>query len=247
MRVLFEMKKSDARKIAEEELLSRKADGGSFLRQVILGGQDGLVNVLGVLLGVATATGDARVIIIAGLAATFAESISMAAVAYASSRAAQDYYQKQLETEEREILEKPEVEREEIRLIYARKGFRARQLDEIVRKITSNKAVWLNVMMEEELGLSESKDVNPVNDAIVVGGSALAGSFIPLLPFFFLPVSTSVVVSPIVSAVVLFAGGVFKARLTVGNWLKSGLEMAGVGLLAAFAGYAVGALLGARI
>ncbi|QQG40129.1 MAG: VIT1/CCC1 transporter family protein [Candidatus Aenigmatarchaeota archaeon] len=65
---------------------------GSNLRDIILGGQDGLVNVLGVILAVASATHDTRVVIIAGLAATFAESISMAAVGYTSSKAAKEYY-----------------------------------------------------------------------------------------------------------------------------------------------------------
>ena len=58
---------------------------GSTLSDVILGGQDGLVNVLGVILGVAAATGDAYIVMVAGLAATFAESVSMGAVAYTST------------------------------------------------------------------------------------------------------------------------------------------------------------------
>jgi len=55
------------------------------LRDIILGGQDGLVNVLGIVLGVAAASGNSRIVLVAGLAATFAESFSMAAVAYTSS------------------------------------------------------------------------------------------------------------------------------------------------------------------
>ncbi len=62
------------------------------LKDIILGGQDGVVNVLGLSLGVAEATNDSRIVIIAGLAGTAAESISMAAVAYTSAQAARDYY-----------------------------------------------------------------------------------------------------------------------------------------------------------
>ena len=65
---------------------------GARLRDSILGGQDGLVNVLGIVLAVAKATHDKRVILISGLAATFAESISMAAVAYTSAKAGNEYY-----------------------------------------------------------------------------------------------------------------------------------------------------------
>lgn len=64
-----------------DKLSHRKLD----LRDIILGGQDGLVNVLGVTLGIAAASGDTRFVLAAGLAATFAESFSMAAVAYTSS------------------------------------------------------------------------------------------------------------------------------------------------------------------
>src|SRR5258708_4638057 len=65
----------------------------NWLRDVILGGQDGLVNILGICLGVSAATSDVQILIVAALAATFAESISMGAVAYTSSLAQRDHYQ----------------------------------------------------------------------------------------------------------------------------------------------------------
>src|SRR5574342_1046426 len=89
---------------------------GTFhLSDVILGGQDGLVNVLGVILGVAAATSDSRIVIAAGLAATFAESISMGAVAYTSKLAEHDHYRSEVERERREIREMPEAEAQEVR------------------------------------------------------------------------------------------------------------------------------------
>ncbi len=87
------------------------------MRDVILGGQDGLVNVLGVVMGVSAATSNAKILIAACLAATFAESISMAAVAYTSSLAERDHYNCELEREKREMKEVPEVETEEVREI----------------------------------------------------------------------------------------------------------------------------------
>ena len=89
-------------------------DFGKNLKDIILGGQDGLVNVLGVILGVAAATYQTKIIIIAGLAATFAESISMAAVAYTSTKAAKSYYLSQLKKEEDEIEDMPKLEKKEI-------------------------------------------------------------------------------------------------------------------------------------
>ena len=219
--------------------------GGSSLRDIILGGQDGLVNVLGIVLAVATATSSTKVVLIAALAATLAESISMAAVAYTSSKAARDYYYKQLEIEKQEIEEKPEVEVQEIRDIYTQKGFRGKLLNSIVKKITSNKKLWLDTMMKEELRLFPDDYDNPAKSALVVGFAALIGSIIPILPFFFLPVGISMIYSLVISAIVLFLAGVIKARITIGNPIKAGFEMMLVGILAALAGYLIGAALGA--
>jgi vacuolar iron transporter family protein len=235
------MKKSAAL-IAHEKRNERR--DGSALRQVILGGQDGLVNTLGVILGVAAGTGDSRIVLIAGLAAAFAESISMAAVAYTSSRASEDFHKSEREREQREMEEEPEIEREEIQHIYYKKGFRGKQLAEIVRKITSDKKRWLDVMMMEELGLGNGEKINPRREATVVGGAAFAGSAIPLIPFIFVPVPTAAFVSAAVAVAVLFSAGAVKAKMTTGNWARAGLEMAVIGGLAAFVGYAIGAIAG---
>ena len=92
--------------------------GGGALSDVILGGQDGLVNVLGVILGIAAATPDPNIVLAGGLADTFAESISMGAVAYTSTLADRDFYLAELEREKREIRELPDVERDEVRTVY---------------------------------------------------------------------------------------------------------------------------------
>ncbi|MFH0890043.1 MAG: VIT1/CCC1 transporter family protein [Candidatus Aenigmatarchaeota archaeon] len=217
---------------------------GSLLRQIILGGQDGLVNVLGLILGVAAATNDSRIVIIAGLAATMAESVSMAAVAYTSSKAEKEFYQKQLEREKWEIKHLPEIEREEIKIIYYKKGFRGKQLSGIVKRITSDEKLWLDIMMNEELRLAESKTKKPVTEGAIVGFSAIIGSVIPLAPFFFMPVSNAILSGLVLSTTVLFLAGAVKSRLTVGHWIKSGIEMAVIGTLSALLGYLIGILLG---
>lgn len=215
----------------------------SILSDIILGGQDGLVNVLGVILGVAAATGDAYIVLVAGLSATFAESVSMGAVAYTSTLADADYYESEREREYRHIQEVPSLEKEEIRSIYEEKGFGSELLDRIVETITSNKDVWVAVMMAEEHQLQPVNRRIAFRSAIIVGVAAIIGSLIPLVPFVIVPVATGIMVSIILSAAVLFAVGVIKARMTVGHPGKSGLEMAIIGTLSALVGYAVGALL----
>lgn len=216
----------------------------SNIRDFILGFQDGLVNILGLVLGVASAVQNTKIVLISGLAATFAESISMAAVAYTSNKAAHQYYESQLEKEKGEIKEIPDTEVEEIRDIYYRKGFRGNQLKSIVNKITSNKKLWLDTMMAEELKLYPEDYENPIKSGFVVGASAVIGSLIPILPFFFLEVKIGMLYALILSVITLFIIGAAKAKVTIGSWKKSGFEMASIGTIAALAGYIIGSLLG---
>jgi VIT1/CCC1 family predicted Fe2+/Mn2+ transporter len=214
----------------------------SSLSDIILGGQDGLVNVLGVILGLAAATGDTRVVLVAGLATTFAESISMGAVAYTTTLADASYYESEREREYRHIQEVPRLEREEVREIYLRKGFQGELLDRIVETITANEDVWVAVMMAEEHKLTPVKRGSAFRSALIVGISAIVGSLIPLSPFVILPVQTSMWVSILITAITLFLVGSYKARTTVGNPGRSGLEMAAIGTISAMAGYAIGLL-----
>ena len=219
---------------------------GSRLRDFILGWQDGLVNVLGIMLGLISVTNDVKIILIAALSAACAESISMAAVAYTSFKAEKDYYMSEVAREKSEMEKVPDVERNEVKIIYRRVGFSGVLLDSIVRHITSDKKRWLDVMMEQELKIFPS-DITPSNIAMVVGVSAFVGSLMPVLPFIFFPISSAILIALVFSTTLLFGIGVYKAITTVGNPLRSGLEMAFIGMAAASAGYGVGAILGAAI
>jgi len=217
---------------------------GARMSEIILGGQDGLVNVLGIILGLAAATNDTRIVIIGGLAATFAESISMAAVAYTSTLADLDFYRAEVERERREIKEVPHLERQEIREIFAGWGFENDLLDRIVDHIADHEDHWVEIMMAHELNLQPIDPNGLLVTAALVGFSAIVGSLIPLLPFFFLPSKLAMVCGVLLAAVTLFGVGVVKARMTIGRPARSGLQMMLIGILSALAGYGVGVLLG---
>jgi len=102
---------------------SDKHGQASWISDVILGGQDGMVNALSVLMGVAAASNDKKVILAAGLAATFAESISMAAVAYTSMLADGDFYKSEREREYRHITKVPNIEKREVKNLFIKMGF----------------------------------------------------------------------------------------------------------------------------
>ena len=217
--------------------------GGSALSDVILGGQDGLVNILGIVLGVAAATNDPRLVLVAGLAGALAESVSMGAVAYTSTLAQAELYESEREREYRHTQNFPNVEREEVRSIYQKKGFQGDLLERVVATITADQDVWVSVMLSEEHGLAPTERGLALRSALIVGFSSLIGSLIPLGPFFFLPARLSMWVAVLTTALVLFMVGVYKARLTAGRPAKSGAQMAVIGTLSALAGYLVGLLL----
>jgi len=214
---------------------------GSRMSDVILGGQDGIVNVLGLVLGVAAASGSPRIIIAAALSTTFAESLSMAAVSYTSSQADRDYYRGQVEREKDHIQRFTDIEREEIRRIYTLKGFSGKQLDDIVQTITSDVNRWVDVMMAEELKISPVEGHSLLRSAGIVGIAAIIGSLIPVVPFFGFPVTVAIWGSIAMAGASLFIVGAYKAKATVGVWWKSGLQLLGIGLVTALIGYAIGA------
>jgi predicted membrane protein (TIGR00267 family) len=221
---------------------------GRALRDIILGGQDGLVNVLGLVLGVAAATAQLRIILAAALAATFSESIAMGGVVYTATLAERDYYRAMLAKEQQEVEELPDVETEEVRQIFRDKGLHGEVLERVVKEITSDKKVWVDVMMRDELHLTPGAGTNAVGRALVTGFSTLIGSLIPLVPFLFVPlfgisVTTATIVAVPLCAVVLFAVGAYKAITLVGDWRVSGLQMTTIGMVSAAAGYGIGRLL----
>lgn len=212
------------------------------LSEIILGGQDGLVNVAGVILGLAAATTDTRIIIAGGLAATFAESISMAAVAYTSALAEVDYYRAQRAREWAEVKETPHLERAEIEEIFKSWGFQDQLLEDAVDHITQHEEHWVDIMMAHELQLQPREEKGLLSDALLVGVSAVAGSLVPLLPFFFLPRLSAMWVGLVLSALVLFGVGAFKAHVTVGRPARSGMQMMIIGTISALAGFMIGML-----
>ena len=214
----------------------------NWLRDVILGGQDGLVNILGIILGVIAGGGSRAVLLAAGFAAAFTESISMGAVGYTSAVAERDYYQAERDRESAEIDTTPEAERQEIRDIYAAKGFAGDLLDRVVDTITANRQSWLSTMMDEELHLQPVQTPDIFRSAIVITIATLIGHLIPLLPFAWLPRTTALILAIVLSALVLFGVGVYSSVTLVGDWRKNGLKMVAIGLGAAAVGFLIGRL-----
>jgi len=213
--------------------------------EIIFGAQDGIVTTLGVVLGVSAAgASNPLFIITAGLAAMLAEAISMGVGSYISTKSENELLEKQIEIEKQEMHDIPEVERKEIYNIYYKKGFRGKLLKDVVKKITSDKKLWLDEMLIWELGILPGKKRNPVNRGVLFFLASLLG-IIPIIPFLIFNVATAVPISILAGFATLFIVGAAKTRLTSKSWMASGGEMMVLGILAAIAGYGIGLLLGA--
>src|SRR6266542_696478 len=214
----------------------------NWLRDVILGGQDGLVNILGIILGVIAGGGSKTVLLAAGFAAAITESISMGAVGYTSSVSQRDYYRAERAREATEIDTMPQAERQEIREIYATKGFSGDLLERVVDTITANRDSWLGTMMDEELHLQPVQTSDIFRSAVAIAIATLIGHLIPLLPFVWLARTPALVLAIVLSGLVLFGVGVYSAVTLVGDWRKSGAKMLVIGLGAAGVGFLIGNL-----
>jgi len=228
--------------------VSEKHAHPTFLSDFILGSEDGIVNVLGIILGLSAATRDARLIIVATLAALGAESIAMAMVAFTSTRARRRLYLAERAREIREMREVPESERAEVRTILLGWGYSGQNLEELLDRIVANPKAMLELMLAFELKLAPVEPEAAGRSGLLVGAATVFGHGIPLLPFFFVgsDIVLGALLAVLLSAIALFAIGWYEAKTTLGAWWKNGLQMAGIGLAGGFAGYLIGWLVGSN-
>jgi VIT1/CCC1 family predicted Fe2+/Mn2+ transporter len=214
---------------------------GSGIRDATLGANDGLVSVLTLIAGVAGAA-SGKIVLLAGVSALVAGAISMGVGAFVSARAYRAYYRKELERELLEMREVPEVEREEIREVYRARGFEGEALEMVVRTITSNPKVWLRVMMQEELGLSQGFG-QPLGAAVTVFLAFLVGGAVPVIPFLFGEGVATLVVSFGLTAGALMIAGAIRTRFTGEPPLRAGLELVAMAAAGVSVAYGIGRLL----
>lgn len=217
----------------------------NYIRDIVFGFGDGINTSLGIVAGVGGAVITADVIILAALIGMFTGAKAMAVQNYLAVKSQREILESEIRREEFEIEKMPEKERSEIEQIYIEKGFDGEDLKKIVDKITSDKSVWLKTMLTEELGLNLNILGNPIKGALVMFGSFLFGGILPILPYFAVKIglissSNAIIIAIIVSICSSFVVGALKARIARINWIKGGIEMAGLGTGIALIGYGIG-------
>ncbi|MDC0936227.1 VIT1/CCC1 transporter family protein [Pirellulales bacterium] len=216
----------------------------SYLRDFVYGAIDGTVTTFAVVSGVAGAGLSTGVIIVLGMANLVGDGFSMAASNYLGTKTEEELRKRARRTEEEHIAEFPEGEREEIRQIFAGKGFAGEQLEHVVEVITSDRQRWVDTMLVEELGLS-LQGPSAIRAALTTLISFVLVGLIPLLAFivdlvsqFTLP--NPYLISTCLTAAAFFLVGAGKSWFVDESWYRAGAETLVIGGGAAALAYAAG-------
>lgn len=227
------------------EAIAKRLQGGpqaNYLRDWVFGGIDGAVTTFAIVAGVAGAALSTNIILILGAANLLADGFSMAAGNYSGVKAERDDYKRLREMELHHIAVTPEGEREEVRQIFAAKGFEGNDLERAVNVITSCQERWVKVMLEEEHGAPKVE-----RSALKAGFVTFVAFFVcgavPLLPFLFGGGGSAMGVATVMTGATFFGIGAMKSKWSTARWWLSGLETFAIGMIAAGAAYGVGALL----
>jgi vacuolar iron transporter family protein len=217
-----------------------------YLGEFVYGGIDGSVTTFAVVAGATGANLESSVVIILGFANLIADGFAMSVGAYLSTKSEKENYDKHKAIEYWEVDHLPEKEREEIREIYAAKGFEGELLEKVVDTITADKDRWVDVMMKEELEMSEETKSPFAMGAVTFASFGLFG-FVPLLIYvmdYLSPVNADhFLISSVLTGICFVGIGLMKSTINGTKKFKSVAETLILGGAAATLAYFVGAIL----
>lgn len=210
----------------------------SYLRDWVYGGIDGAVTTFAIVAGSVGASLSTNVILILGVANLLADGFSMAAANYTGSKSENEDYLRLRAIEEKHIDLAPDGEREEIRQIFLQKGYQGQDLETLVGLVTSNRATWIETMMQGEYGLTDTVRA-PLKAALYTFAAFVLFGSVPLLPFV-LPIAASAGTATGLTMLAFFLIGSLRARWSQRHWFACGLETTAIGTLAAGIAYLAG-------
>ncbi|MEO8521275.1 MAG: VIT1/CCC1 transporter family protein [Acidobacteriota bacterium] len=214
---------------------------GGYLRSVVYGFNDGLTANFGLVAGILGADVAPHIVIISGVAGAIADALSMGASGYLAAKSEAEVHAHQIDIERQELKLMPDLEEEELAIIYEAKGLTAERARETARAIMEDPPKALDTMVREELNIHPA-ELAPLRDGLVTGTATAIGAFIPIVPFFWLEHWTAVWTSLVLSMTAHFAIGAARSLFTGRGIWSSGRDMFVVGFGVAAIGYLIGEL-----
>ncbi len=218
------------------------SEAGGYLRSVIYGFNDGLTANFGLLAGVIGANFDARIVVISGIAGAVADALSMGASGYLAAKSEAEVHAHDIEMERCEMLLMPDIEEDELALIYEAKGLSPEQARTTAHALMADPEKALATKVREELDIADSA-VTPLRDGLVTGVATAIGAIIPIVPFLLTTSRWAIWISLTISMLAHFGVGGARSVFTGRGIWASGRDMFLVGFGVAAAGYVIGLLL----
>ncbi len=212
-----------------------------YIRDIVLGVNDGLVSIFLLVAGVVAAGFAADDVVVAAVAAAIAGAISMAAGEYIATKSQDEVFQGEMELEREHLRYHRERELDELREMFSDMGLDHDDVERVVSSLDQDEESLMKVMMALEFGFLETERRRPAMAMLASGGLFLAGSLPPTLPFVFLDSpDVGLAVSAVLSGLSLILVGIAKTFATRGNPWFAGAENLAIGVAGGAAAYAIG-------
>src|SRR5438874_7800825 len=222
-----------------------KTASGGFLRNVVYGFNDGLTANFGLVAGVigAATVNQHQAVAVAGLAGLIADALSMGASGYLASKSEREVYEYEISMEKTEVDLMPEIERDELAVIYEAKGMDRESAHALATQIMADPQLMLKEQVQEELKIGEL-GMSPLKEGWLTGLATAFGAALRVFPFLIWHGATAIVISFAVSMLSHFLVGAARSVFTGRGVFRSGFDMFVVGMGVALVGYFFGGWIG---
>jgi VIT1/CCC1 family predicted Fe2+/Mn2+ transporter/rubrerythrin len=216
-----------------------RSESGGLLRNVVYGFNDGLTANFGLIAGVIGAAVAPHIILISGISGMIADALSMGSSGYLAAISEKEVYDHERKMEKEEILLMPELETEELSLIYESKGMSREDASNLASEVMKDPAQALDEKVRVELGIGEA-NMSPFREGWITGLATAIGALIPVFPFFFFSGTTAMWTAFTIAMLAHFGVGAARSFFTGRGIFRSGFDMFIVGFGIAAAGYFIG-------
>lgn len=219
-----------------------KTESGGMVGTIVYGFNDGLTANFGLVAGVIVATQDPKTLLLTGIVGTVVDALSMGASSYLAAKSEQEVYEHEIEVEREEIRLMPDIEEDELTLIYATRGVPKEHARLLAKEVMSDPERALEEKIQSELKIGETH-TTPLKEGWITGLATALGAFIPVAPFLFTSGTTAIWIAFTLAMISHFLVGAARSLFTGRNLIRSGIDMFVVGLGVAGIGSVVGVIL----